>query len=65
MVSWFGMGRRERVGVWSAREAGAMKREALLDCMATAQSRYDQTWARTSVDLAIQVRAHAPAHRSL
>ena len=32
-----------------------MKREALLDCLATARARYDQAWARTSVDLAIQV----------
>ena len=31
-----------------------MKREALLDCLDTARSRYDQAWARTSVDIAIQ-----------
>lgn len=55
IVAW---GRRERVGVWSSREALVMKREALLDCLATAQGRYDQAWARTSVDLAIQVPGH-------
>ena len=31
-----------------------MKREALLDCFDTARGRYDQAWARTSVDIAIQ-----------
>ena len=34
-----------------------MKREALLDCLASAQARYDQAWARTSVDLAVQAQA--------
>ena len=48
------------MGVWSSREAGAMKREALLDCLETARARYDQAWARTSVDLAIQARAESP-----
>lgn len=32
-----------------------MKREALLDCLDTARSRYGLAWARTSTDIAIQV----------
>lgn len=33
-----------------------MKRDALLDCLDTARSRYGLAWARTSTDIAIQVR---------
>ena len=33
-----------------------MKREALLDCLDTARDCYRHAWARTSVDIAIQVQ---------
>ena len=33
-----------------------MKRDALLDCLDTARECYRNAWARTSVDIAIQVR---------
>lgn len=33
-----------------------MKRDALLDCLDTARDCYRHAWARTSVDIAIQVR---------
>ncbi len=33
----------------------AMKRDALLDCLDTARDCYRHAWARTSVDIAIQV----------
>ncbi|KAK9904853.1 hypothetical protein WJX75_003856 [Coccomyxa subellipsoidea] len=46
--------RRERAAVWTSRESLAMKREALLDCLDTARSRYGLAWARTSTDIAIQ-----------
>lgn len=36
-----------------------MKREALLDCYDTLKSCYGKLWARTSVDLAIEVRLAA------
>ena len=32
-----------------------MKREAVLDCFAAARAAYKHAWARTSVDLAIEV----------
>lgn len=32
-----------------------MKREALLDCFDTMKACYGKAWARTSVDLAIEV----------
>ena len=32
-----------------------MKRDALLDCLDTARDCYCHAWARTSVDIAIQV----------
>ena len=35
-----------------------MRRQALLDCIHAAKERYPQAWARTSVDLAIQVLLH-------
>lgn len=44
-----------RAGVWSSRESLAMKRDAVLDCLDTARSRYGLAWARTSTDIAIQV----------
>jgi len=37
------------------RESGALKRAALLDCLDTARGCYRHAWARTSVDLAIEV----------
>ena len=40
---------------WSPAQCLAMKRQALLDCIHAAKERYPQAWARTSVDLAIQV----------
>ena len=40
---------------WTASQCLAMKRQALLDCIQAAKERYPQAWARTSVDLAIQV----------
>lgn len=40
---------------WSAKEILGMKREALLDCFATMKACYGRAWARTSVDLAIEV----------
>ncbi|CAL8464520.1 g4055 [Coccomyxa elongata] len=46
--------KRERAAVWSSRESLAMKRDALLDCLDTARSRYGLAWARTSTDIAIQ-----------
>ena len=41
---------------WAPKEILGMKREALLDCYTTLQACYGQPWARTSVDLAIEVR---------
>ena len=43
-------------GALRTRESGALKREALLDCLDTARACYNNAWARTSVDLAIEVR---------
>ncbi len=43
-------------GALRTRESGALKREALLDCLDTARACYHNAWARTSVDLAIEVR---------
>ena len=40
---------------WSAKEILGMKREALLDCFDTMKACYGRPWARTSVDLAIEV----------
>lgn len=40
---------------WSAKEILGMKREALLDCFDTMKACYGRAWARTSVDLAIEV----------
>ena len=37
-----------------------MKREALLDCYSTLKACYGKPWARTSVDLAIEVRPSYP-----
>jgi hypothetical protein len=51
--------RGQKGDTWSSKEAGAMKREALLACLETARDCYHNAWARTSVDLAIEV--HAPA----
>lgn len=42
-------------GALRTRESGALKREALLDCLDTARGCYRHAWARTSVDLAIEV----------
>ena len=44
-------------GALRIRESGALKREALLDCLDTARGCYAHAWARTSVDLAIEVGA--------
>ncbi|KAK9838128.1 hypothetical protein WJX81_002944 [Elliptochloris bilobata] len=41
-------------GALRTRESGALKREALLDCLDTARGCYGHAWARTSVDLAIE-----------
>ena len=46
-------------GALRIRESGALKREALLDCLDTARGCYAHAWARTSVDLAIEVGAFA------
>ena len=46
-------------GALRIRESGALKREALLDCLDTARGCYRHAWARTSVDLAIEVGAPA------
>lgn len=46
-------------GALRIRESGALKREALLDCLDTARGGYAHAWARTSVDLAIEVGAPA------
>eukprot|EP00884_Botryococcus_braunii_P013754 jgi/Botrbrau1/2237/Bobra.101_2s0065.1 len=46
--------KKEKVDTWSSREAGAMKREALLCCLETARQCYEHAWARTSVDIAIE-----------
>lgn len=46
-------------GALRIRESGALKREALLDCLDTARGCYAHAWARTSVDLAIEVGALA------
>lgn len=40
---------------WTHDEIIGMKREALLDCFDTMKACYGQAWAKTSVDLAIQV----------
>lgn len=40
---------------WSKEEITGMKREALLDCFDTMQACYGHAWARTSVDLAVEV----------
>ena len=41
---------------WSSREILGMKREALLDCYRSMQKdMYGTLWARTSVDLAVEV----------
>jgi len=40
---------------WSKEEIIGMKREALLDCFDTMKACYGHAWARTSVDLAIEV----------
>ena len=42
--------------MWSSRESTAMKRDALLDCLDTARDCYRHAWARTSVDIAVEVR---------
>ena len=42
-------------GVWTTAEALCMKREALLDCLETMQERHKVPWARTSIDIAIEV----------
>ena len=42
-------------GVWTTAEALCMKREALLDCLETMQERHRLPWARTSIDIAIEV----------
>ena len=41
-----------------------MKREALLDCFDTMKACYGHAWARTSVDLAVEVWPHV-AHSKL
>ena len=46
-------------GALRIRESGALKRDALLDCLDTARGCYAHAWARTSVDLAIEVGAPA------
>ena len=41
---------------WSSKEMLGMKREALLDCYRSMQKEiYGNLWARTSVDLAVEV----------
>lgn len=47
--------RKERSQTWSEAESAAMKRQALLDCIAAAKEQYHHAWACTSVDLAIEV----------
>lgn len=47
--------RTAKAETWSSREAGGMKREAVLACLETARLCYQHAWARTSVDIAIQV----------
>ena len=44
-----------RKGTWSHDEIVGMKREALLDCFDTMRACYGHAWARTLVDLAIEV----------
>ena len=44
---------------WSSKEILGMKREALLDCFGTMKACYGKPWARTSVDLAIEVDLHS------
>ena len=46
---------QDRDRAWSSRESTALKRDALLDCLDTARDCYRHAWARTSVDIAIQV----------
>lgn len=46
--------RKERSQTWSEAESAAMKRQALLDCIAAAKEQYHHAWACTSVDLAIE-----------
>jgi len=41
---------------WSKEEITGMKREALLDCFDTMKACYGHAWARTSVDLATEVK---------
>ena len=41
--------------MWSHRQATCMKREALLECLEAARAVYGRPWARTSVDIAIEV----------
>ena len=55
----------DRDRAWSSRESAAMKRDALLDCLDTAQECYRHAWARTSVDIAIQASASPACHSML
>ncbi len=50
-------------GVWTTAEALCAKREALLDCLQTLRERHRVPWARTGVEIAIEVEPrvhHAP-----
>ena len=51
-----------KVAPWNSREALCMRRQALLDCIQTAQARHKLAWARVGVELLLE-HAYACKHK--